>query len=180
MDTFRDVSLPMGDKTISVAVVRGTDRRRLQFLRGDGVAIMQRFLNEECVLISESFERRHHLERADALVLTTPDGPRRFSIAGRFYDYTRDQGVVYISTKTFRQFWNDDRIHSLAIYLQPGGSADALNCGISHRIQPDRAVHDPVESRSAGCGFSRSSIRHSLSPMSSGRSRFWSRSSEFA
>ena len=44
VDTFRDVGLPMGDETIAVAVVRGTDRRQLRFLRGDGASDHAAFL----------------------------------------------------------------------------------------------------------------------------------------
>ena len=95
IDTFREVDLPMNGETVAVAVVRGSERRRLHFLRGDGKAIMRRFYDEPCVLVSESFARRHRVHDGDDLTLTTPEGARRFPIAGTFYDYTRDQGVVY-------------------------------------------------------------------------------------
>ncbi|MGI8820648.1 MAG: ABC transporter permease [Chthoniobacterales bacterium] len=126
VDTFRELRLPLGDKTIAVAVVRGADQRRLRFLRGDGIAIMRRFYDEPCVLVSESFTRRHHVREGEMLELTTPEGPRRFPIAGTFYDYTRDQGVVFMSTKTFQPIWHDDRVNSLAVYLQPGASAEGV------------------------------------------------------
>ncbi len=60
------------------------------------------------------------------LPLSTPEGARRFPIAGTFYDYTRDQGVVYMSAKTFVAIWKDERVNSLAVYLQNAGSPDAL------------------------------------------------------
>jgi hypothetical protein len=106
-----------------VAVVRGTDRRNVQFLSGDRTAIMRRFYAEPCVIVSESFTRRHRMRDGDLLELPTPQGPRQFPIAGTFYDYTRDQGIVYMSQTTFLPIWNDDRVHSLAVYLKPGGSA---------------------------------------------------------
>lgn len=117
-DTFREVHLPMGDKNVVIAVIRG-ERREFQFLNGgDASARMRRFHNEACVLISESFGRRNQLREGDVLQLTTPDGPRPFPIAGVFYDYTRDQGIVYLSAKNFFNFWRDDRVHSVAVYLQ--------------------------------------------------------------
>ncbi|MDQ6623596.1 MAG: FtsX-like permease family protein [Verrucomicrobiota bacterium] len=126
VDTFREIDLPLGEKTIAVAVVRGSERRRLQFVRGDAAAIMRRFYNEPCVLISESFARRQQLRDGETLRLTTPDGPESFPIAGTFYDYTRDQGIVYLSAKNFARIWKDDRVNSLAIYLKPKADAAAL------------------------------------------------------
>lgn len=134
VDTFREVALPMGDKNIAVAVTRGTDRRNLRFLRGDSAAIMRRFQAEPAVIVSESFARRQHVRDGDTLELRTPEGPKRFPILGTFYDYTRDQGVVFMSQKTFVEIWNDDRVNSLAVYLQPGGSAEAVTTAFRARF----------------------------------------------
>ncbi|MFL6584255.1 MAG: FtsX-like permease family protein [Chthoniobacterales bacterium] len=126
IDTFREIDLPFRSGTIAVAVVRGSPRRTLQFIRGDGAEILKRFYSDECVLVSEPFARRHRLRDGDVLDLPTPLGVRRFPIAGTFYDYTRDQGVVFISTKNFQRSWKDDRVNSLAIYLKSGAAADSL------------------------------------------------------
>jgi putative ABC transport system permease protein len=126
IDTFREIGLPFRGEQIAIAVVRGSERRRLQFLHGDSRAIFDRFQNEQCVLISEPFARHHHLRDRDRVELPTPAGPRKFEVAGTFYDYTRDRGVVYISSKNFHALWNDDRVNSVAVYLRDGASADQL------------------------------------------------------
>jgi putative ABC transport system permease protein len=125
-DTFREIMVPMGDENVMVAVISGR-RRHFQFLGGDNRTSMDRFHAEGCVLVSESFARRHRLRENDAIELMTPDGPRKFSVAGIFYDYTRDQGIVYMTAQNFSRFWHDDRVNSVAIYLRPNGSAEALN-----------------------------------------------------
>ena len=124
-DTFREIDLPMGDTDVMVAVISGA-RRQFKFVHGDNAALMRRFHEEACVFASESFLRRHHLRETDAIELTTPEGPRSFPIAGVFYDYTRDQGIVYLSAKNFARFWHDDRIHSVALYLKENRSADEV------------------------------------------------------
>ena len=126
IDTFREMNLPMGAKVATVGVVRGSERRHFQFLRGDAGVIMRRFREEPCVLASESFARRHHLQDGDSIKLTTPEGAREFPIAGIFYDYTRDQGIVYMSARTFAAFWHDDRVNSVAVYLKKNRSAEQL------------------------------------------------------
>ena len=125
IDTFRELSLPTGGKNVAVAVVRGSDRRRFQFMRGDGDAIMRQFYDEQTVLISEPFARRNRVRDGDTLQLTTPAGPQPFRVAGTFYDYTHDAGLVFMSANNFVRIWKDDRVNSMAVYLRPGASGEA-------------------------------------------------------
>jgi putative ABC transport system permease protein len=125
VDTFREIELPMGDENVIVAVISG-QRRHFQFVRGDDKTLMDGFRGEACVLVSESFARRHRLRENDAIELKTPEGSRKFQVPGIFYDYMRDQGIVYMTAQNFTRFWHDDRVHSLAVYLKPNGSAEAL------------------------------------------------------
>ncbi|MDQ6861248.1 MAG: FtsX-like permease family protein [Verrucomicrobiota bacterium] len=134
IDTFREIALPMSDQTIAVAVVRGTERRRFQFLRGNPDEIMRRFYNEQAVVVSESFARRHHVRDGGTLKLTTPDGPQAFAVAGTFYDYTRDQGVAFMSARNFVRLWKDDRVSSLGVYLRRGGSGERLTSDFRARF----------------------------------------------
>lgn len=127
IDTFRDAQLLMGAETVAVAVIRGSERRHFQFMSGSSATIMRRFHEEASVLISEPFARRHRLSDGDSIELTTPEGLRKFAIAGIFYDYTRDQGVVFMSERNFARFWHDDRVNSVALYLKKNASAEALS-----------------------------------------------------
>jgi len=126
VDTYRSVEVPFRDQTIALAVVRGSNRRTLRFLRGQNSAIMRRFYDEPCVLISESFSRRFHVAEGETLSLPSPEGVIAFPIAGVFYDYTRDQGTVFLSTRNFGKFWHDDRVNSLALYLKKGAQPNAV------------------------------------------------------
>ncbi len=126
LDTFRALELPYRDQTISVAVVRGSNRRTLRFLQGRDDQIMPRFYGEQCVLVSESFARRFRVKTGDVMQLPTPAGSQAFPIAGVFYNYTTDQGLVFLSEKNFVRLWHDDRVNSVAVYLKPGASPQKL------------------------------------------------------
>lgn len=139
VDTYRDFRVSMGEETVHLAVMRGTARRALRFLEGDDARRMERFLRGDGVIISESFARRHGLEEAEALELRTPDGPRHFAILGTFYDYTSDRGVIQMNARVFARIWKDERVHSLAVYLKPGASPDALAADFRARF--NRAGH---------------------------------------
>jgi putative ABC transport system permease protein len=125
LDTFREIEIPAPDKRIAVAVVRG-HARHFQFLHGAPETIMRRFLDEGCVLISEAFARKNHVRDGDALTFIAPEGVRRFTIAGTFYDYTRDEGLVFMSAKTFVAIWKDERVNSAAVYLKPNASPEEV------------------------------------------------------
>ncbi|MEO8439679.1 MAG: FtsX-like permease family protein [Spartobacteria bacterium] len=119
VDTYRGVELPFRDQTIALAVITGSNRRNLRFLRGENDEIIRRFYGDQCVLISESFARRFQLREGDTLRLPSPAGVQAFPVAGVFYDYTRDQGTVFLSERNFRKFWQDDQVNSVALYLKP-------------------------------------------------------------
>jgi putative ABC transport system permease protein len=137
VDTFREVDLPMGDATIGMAVITGA-RRKFQFLHGDQAALMRRFHDEPCVFVSESFGHRHHVGEGDTIELPTTEGPKSFPIAAVFFDYTRDQGIVYMSVENFARFWRDDRVHSLAIYLKHGHAASEVTKPFRAAFSRDR------------------------------------------
>ena len=126
VDTYRGVELPFRDQTIALAVVRGSNRRNLRFLRGRNDEIIHRFYNEQCVLVSESFARRFRLAEGETLRLPSPEGVESFPIAGVFYDYTSDQGTVFLSEKNFLKFWHDDRVNSLGLYLKKGADPETV------------------------------------------------------
>ncbi len=126
VDTYRGVELPFRDETIALAVITGRNHRNLRFLHGDNDQIIRRFYSEQCVLISESFARRFHVAEGETLNLPTPEGVKSFPIAGVFYDYTRDQGTVFLSAKNFQKFWHDDRVNSIALYLKPNADPEQV------------------------------------------------------
>ena len=78
------------------------------------------------MLISESFARRFHVGEAETLSLPSPGGIVAFPVAGVFYDYTRDQGTVFLSTQNFNKFWHDDRVNSFALYLRKDADSKAV------------------------------------------------------
>ena len=126
VDTYRGVEIPFRDQTIALAVVSGGNRRNLRFLRGDNDAIIDRFYHARCVLVSESFARRFEVKEGDLLALPAPAGVEKFPVAGIFYDYTRDQGTVFLSRANFQKIWHDDRVNSLGLYLKKEANPDTL------------------------------------------------------
>ena len=118
--TFREVEISGPGKAYTMVVFGEGERRHFQFLHGDEREIMRRFAAEPCVLISEAFARKNQVQDGQALELFTPEGLRRFPIAGTVYDYSRDEGVVFMNARTFVSIWKDERVNSVGLFLKPG------------------------------------------------------------
>lgn len=126
VDTFRQIEIPFRGAPVALAAIRADGSRIFPFTHGDSGRQMQRFRQERCVIVSEPFARRYRLGSGDVLNIPTPEGQISLPIAGVFYDYARDQGIVFMSSQTFVRLFRDDRVNSLGIYLRPGVETESI------------------------------------------------------
>ncbi|MBI5878535.1 MAG: FtsX-like permease family protein [Chloroflexi bacterium] len=99
------------------------------------------------LIITEPFANRLRLNLGDHLSLLTDQGPHDFLVAAVSYDYSSDQGSVLMSLDTYRRYWNDSAISSVAAYVAPGADAgrveDAVRAALGGavvRVQANRAL----------------------------------------
>ncbi len=134
VDTFREIDVqpkhvgtPQADfGTARLAVIKGEYRQNMQFTGGGAAEKMARVFAGEAVAVTESFARKFHMAEGDRMALATPRGQAEFVIAGVYADYSRDQGVILIARPLFEKFWDDPRVQSLAVYLEPGARWEPL------------------------------------------------------
>lgn len=88
--------------------------------------LWKRFATGDLLLISEPYAYHNQLRVGDSLSLLTPDGPRRFTIGGIFFDYGSDQGLVVMPRERYADLWQDNRVTTLGIYLQAGQPIEPL------------------------------------------------------
>ena len=76
-------------------------------------------MQSNSILISESFAYKNAIGPGDDTVITfqTDRGPKDFKVAGIYYDYGSQAGVVLISDELYRMLWDDDKITSLGLYV---------------------------------------------------------------
>jgi putative ABC transport system permease protein len=123
--TFREMPVPWGQKSANLAIIEGSARGELDFVAGppDARAL---FHQPGMVAVSESFANRHGTKPGDVLKFSSPEGPAAFRVVGVIKDFTRDSGLVMIDRPNFRQFWSDERLHSLSISLRDPANAAAF------------------------------------------------------
>jgi len=121
-----------------------------QFKHGDPAILWPAFLQQGAVLVSEPYATRRALAVGDKVTLRTEHGPHAFPIAGIYYDYGSDRGVVAMSRAAYERWWSDSAVTSLGLYLKAGEDsarmADALRRQLSRRqallIRPNRVLRD--------------------------------------
>ncbi|PDW04518.1 FtsX-like permease family protein [Candidatus Viridilinea mediisalina] len=113
--------------TILMAVDAGAERGRttLRFVAGGDDATWAAW-DAGALLISEPFALRSGLGVGDSLRLRTDRGLQDFPIAGVYYDYSSDRGIIRLRYNTYRAAWDDPEISSLALYATPGSDSEAL------------------------------------------------------
>ncbi len=103
-----------------MAIERDTTRgmRALRFKRGAASpdALLAAF-DAGDVFISEPLAYRTGLGAGDRLQMRTDKGVHGFTIAGVYYDYTSERGVVQLAYPFYRTYWDDPAITSCAFYV---------------------------------------------------------------
>jgi putative ABC transport system permease protein len=98
---------------------------RIMLRRGSSEEILRRCREQDQITISEVLSNRLHLAEGDYLQLPTPKGLQKLVIAGVFYDYRTEGGMVIMDRSTYVKYWPEEgRYSSVGIYLEPGSSLD--------------------------------------------------------
>jgi putative ABC transport system permease protein len=92
---------------------------RIMYRRGSSSEIMRRCRELGQISISEVLANRLTLEEGNELEIPTPSGVQRLVIAGVFYDYRTEGGMVIMDRSTYHRYWPDDhRYTSVGLYLE--------------------------------------------------------------
>ena len=109
-----------------------------RFREGDVRSVWEA-LHGGAVIVSDPYAYRHGIRKGDTVRLRTDRGEREFPVAGVYYDYSSDQGLVGILGETYDRFWDDRGVDSIGIRLSDG-TPDEAAIGRIREIAGDRPV----------------------------------------
>lgn len=79
------------------------------------------------VMVSEPFAfRRGITPQENQITLLTDQGAATFTVFGVYYDYTTDQGTIFMAYDVYRQYYEDPFISSMAAFVEPGVEIGAI------------------------------------------------------
>jgi len=108
-------------------------RGNLLFVDGRSPAEVLRDPLHECA-VSEPFAIHNHIRRGEQIEIETPAGKSLFTVAGIYYDYTSDRGMIVIDRSVYRSLFHDDTATTLAIYLRPGANVDDVRAELFRKM----------------------------------------------
>ncbi|HIL58035.1 MAG TPA: ABC transporter permease, partial [Rhodothermales bacterium] len=115
----------IGPVDLVVAEIDGVRAGIYRYKQGEAEAVA-RATRAGAVAVSEPFAFRSGLGRGDTLRLPTDRGERAYPIAGVYYDYGNDLGVVLMHEAVFRESYRDPGLSGLALTAAPGVHPDDL------------------------------------------------------
>lgn len=124
---YRNVQARSGDRLVQVVGVDVSQRgqRAYRLVSGSYETAWAAF-QRGAVFVSEPFAYRFNVPaQGGSVTLQTDHGPQTFPVAGIYFDYSSDQGVVVMPLQTYQQGWNDRAISSVSFYVAPGVDVDA-------------------------------------------------------
>jgi putative ABC transport system permease protein len=129
------VASPLGEVQLVVTdATRARSAALYRFSEGDPQATWQR-VHAGAVLVSEPFAFRHRLPaRGGSVTLQTDRGPASFPVAGVYYDYATEQGVVLMAREVYERHWDDRGRTSVAAYLEPGRDPAAVTDAVRRAL----------------------------------------------
>ena len=138
--TYRRVRVSSSLGPIELGALR-TERpafAAFDFALGDAGEAWSKFQQQGAAIVSEPLAYHHGLRPGSTVTLATDRGRRDFEVAGVYYDYGSDRGVITLSRQTYDRFFDDPQIFSIGIFTRDGVDRRRLIDDLRHRI-PDGA-----------------------------------------
>lgn len=134
--TARSVSVPLSalDRNVSLVAVSGDvsdGQRTYAWIDGQRADLWQRLEAGEGIMISEPLVLKENLPiPPDPITLMTASGPRDFPVLAVYYDYSSDQGAILMDHELYQEWWQDEGISTMALFVEPGRSAEAVTAAL--------------------------------------------------
>ncbi len=126
VNLLRRTEIPSPDGAVRL-IILGTDLPGIsvyQLKEGRAEAVWPAFQGGDTVVVSEPFAHRRGVSAGDSIRLRTESGDRDFKVAGVYYDYASDRGLVLMSRATYLRHWRDPQLTGFSVDLKPGADLD--------------------------------------------------------
>ena len=124
---YRELDLEQGGQSY-LLIASGLSKRSysgFKFKEGNPDEAWKKFENGD-LFLSEPFAYKHDLDVSSTLTLKTDYGMRDFKIAGVYYDYASDQGLVTINYDQFKKYWSAKGISGISVFVKDGYSISSV------------------------------------------------------
>ncbi|HEX78902.1 MAG TPA: FtsX-like permease family protein [Dehalococcoidia bacterium] len=127
-------------------------RREYKLKEGDEVQAWESFASGKSIFVAEPYTYKNDVSLGDSISLMTEEGWQEFTISGIYYDYATDQGIVLISQDTYTEYWHDNTVSSMSLYLKEGADKESITDIVRDLVDgaPGVLVRDNLDIRQSG------------------------------
>lgn len=87
--------------------------------------LWQRF-HQGAVIVSESFAFHHDVKVGSVVRIKTDAGMQAFPVAGVYYEYASDLGIVFVPREMYNRYWTDRSVSGISVFTARGVAPDTL------------------------------------------------------
>ena len=140
--TYRGIDVMSAEGAYRLVALEQDPRgeRAFDFIEEARGGAIEAFRAGEGALVSEPYAYRRGVGVGDSVRLSTPSGPRSVQVAGVFYDYASDQGVVMISRSLYDEWYRDPGVTSLGLFLADDAESGQVVRDLEAFVPEGRAV----------------------------------------
>lgn len=126
--TVRTRQMLLDDRPFNLTTIDADarDGSAYRFKEGDADQAWSAFQAGEALLVSEPFSFRFAISAGDSLEIPTDAGVARLPVAGVYYDYGSDLGVVLLSRRLYERHYEDRERSGISLTAAPGEDVDEL------------------------------------------------------
>lgn len=124
---YREIEIFQEGKRYHI-IATGLSKRSypgFQFKEGNPDEVWNLFENGE-IFLSEPFAYKYDLNVGSVLSLKTDYGKKDFRVAGIYYDYASDQGLITINYDHFKKYWKTEGVSGISIFVDDGSSINTV------------------------------------------------------
>ncbi len=88
----------------------------------------------EGVILSDNFAGLYGLHAGDVIGLDTPTGARQVPVIGLVVDWSDQQGTILMDRKSYMEWWGDDSLNVIRVYVKDGVDVAAVRQRIIDRF----------------------------------------------
>lgn len=124
---YREIEIFQGGKRYHIIATKLSERSYsgFRFKEGNPDEVWNLFENGE-IFLSEPFAYKYDLTVGSMLKLKTDYGDKDFRVAGIYYDYASDQGLIAISYDHFKKYWKTEGVSGISVFVDDGYSINTV------------------------------------------------------
>ena len=116
-----------------------------RFLKGDAREIMASLPGRDRAIVTEPFTEKHHVRVGDVLKIPLGSGVAALTVAGVYYDYSNDRGMILVDESTLLKYLPSQPVNDIAVYVKQGFDRVKVRRDIEDRLRDYPVLIAPNE-----------------------------------